>query len=324
MPRDPAPLDPLTRLAIRFGTDKFGGHLYTPAYHHLLGHLREQKLRILEIGVGGYDNPHCGGASLRMWAEYFPQARIIGLDYYEKQIAISPRVSIVRGAQEDTGLLAELNATHGPFDLVIDDGSHQPEHMISSFLYLYPLLTPSAKYIVEDTQTCFMERFGGNSGARGTLYPLAQLLALQMHKGEGYIPAPGETDLSALAAVSFSVTCMRNIICFQRGDNTYPSNIDLDMGDPAVAEVFKTIEHEAAMHPAPRNVLSRIDMQNNARQFAAAAALAQAAMREFPTDLPLMHELLFMMKRMNQAAMISRLEARVAALEAFCVRAALD
>ena len=33
-------IDPLTRLAIRHGTDKWGPHFYTPIYHELLAPLR--------------------------------------------------------------------------------------------------------------------------------------------------------------------------------------------------------------------------------------------------------------------------------------------
>jgi hypothetical protein len=110
-------LDPLTRLAIRFGSDKFGAHLYTPIYHRMFNHLREQKLRILEVGIGGYDKPKAGGASLRMWAEYFPCSKIVGLDIAAKDIALPPRVTTVAGSQTDTGLLQRLLDDHGPFNI---------------------------------------------------------------------------------------------------------------------------------------------------------------------------------------------------------------
>ncbi len=37
--------DPLTQLAILYGTDKFGYHDYTPNYFKLLKHLREKPVR---------------------------------------------------------------------------------------------------------------------------------------------------------------------------------------------------------------------------------------------------------------------------------------
>jgi len=33
-------------------------------------------VNILEIGVGGYDNPNYGGNSLRMWKRYFYRGKI--------------------------------------------------------------------------------------------------------------------------------------------------------------------------------------------------------------------------------------------------------
>ena len=80
LPEDPAPLDPLTAIAIRHGTDKWGLHFYTPIYHSLLAPLRDKPLRLLEIGVGGYGSKYLGGSSLAMWAEYFGQGRIVGID----------------------------------------------------------------------------------------------------------------------------------------------------------------------------------------------------------------------------------------------------
>jgi hypothetical protein len=68
-------IDPLTLLAIRHGTDKWGPHFYTPIYHAVFAHLRDRPVRLLEIGVGGYKLRDVGGASLAMWADYFPHGR---------------------------------------------------------------------------------------------------------------------------------------------------------------------------------------------------------------------------------------------------------
>lgn len=80
--RKPSPteIDPLTRLAIRHGTDKWGPHFYTPIYHRLLAPFRNGPVQFLEIGVGGYEYRKVGGASLATWAEYFPNGRIVGID----------------------------------------------------------------------------------------------------------------------------------------------------------------------------------------------------------------------------------------------------
>ena len=154
--------DDLTLLAIRNGTDKFGYHDYTPNYHSLFARFRDQELRVLEIGVGGYGDEDRGGESLATWRDYFPKARIIGLDIQKKVLDFGPRVRIVQGSQVDADFLAQIVAEEGPFDLIIDDGSHQNEHVIESFKILFPTLAPGGTYVVEDTQTAFVPRRGGS------------------------------------------------------------------------------------------------------------------------------------------------------------------
>jgi hypothetical protein len=315
-PAEPVPyLDPLSRLAIRFGTDKFGGHLYTPSYHQILGHLREKPVRLLEIGVGGYNNPDCGGSSLRMWAEYFPYGKITGLDINPKNLKLPPRVSIVQGSQDDAAFLARVSAEHGPFDIVIDDGSHRPAHMIASLWALYPLLNPDGIYIIEDTQTCFIESAGGNKLGIGTIYPFAYEVALQMHGSEGYVRPRQNADVGLLAGITASVSFLRNVICFHRGSNSYPSNTRFSLADPAVAGLLATIEQQAAIDPSPRSVLSRVDIYGWACEYERAGALALAAMQEYPDELEMLQELHFMTVRMPLLDVTAALEARIAVLK---------
>src|SRR5207248_1611615 len=81
--------------------DKWGGlHWYTPHYDHHFGPLREAPVRLLEIGIGGYDVPEAGGGSLRMWQRYFRRGLIHGLDIFEKRLN-EPRIRTVRGDQND-------------------------------------------------------------------------------------------------------------------------------------------------------------------------------------------------------------------------------
>lgn len=153
--------DPLTTLAIRHGTDKFGFHRYTPVYHMLLARYRDRPVRLLEIGIGGYKVPDQGGQSLAAWRDYFPQGQITGIDIARKTMDLGPRVRILQGSQVDHGFLAALVRDHGPFDIIIDDGSHQNAHVIESFQVLFPTLSPGGIYVAEDVQTAFIVQFGG-------------------------------------------------------------------------------------------------------------------------------------------------------------------
>jgi hypothetical protein len=155
-------LDPLSRLAILNGTDKFGFHDYTPNYHALFTPWRDKPVRVLEIGVGGYGDEDRGGQSLATWRDYFPQGQITGLDLQKKRLDFGPRVRIVQGSQVDPDVLARTVAEQGPFDIIIDDGSHRNEHVVESFRLLWPTLVPGGIYVAEDVQTAFMPRFGGS------------------------------------------------------------------------------------------------------------------------------------------------------------------
>ena len=155
-------LDPLSRMAVLNGTDKFGYHCYTPNYHKLFHRWRDRELKILEIGVGGYQDEDRGGQSLATWRDYFPKAQVTGIDIQKKVLDFGPRVAIRQGSQVDPDFLAALVAERGPFDLIVDDGSHRNEHVVETFRLLFPTLKPGGIYVVEDVQTSFMPRFGGS------------------------------------------------------------------------------------------------------------------------------------------------------------------
>ncbi|HVC61231.1 MAG TPA: hypothetical protein VND19_12820 [Acetobacteraceae bacterium] len=309
----PDDLDPLSRLAIRHGSDKFGGHLYTPIYHRLLQHLRDRPVRLLELGVGGYAVPEAGGSSLRMWAEYFPAGRIVGLDFHPKRLHISPRVTIVQGSQADENLLRGLVAAHGPFDIVIDDGSHHVAHVLTSFRGLYASMPAGGIYVVEDTQTAFAAKTGGEASGRGSIYDLANHLVRAMQEQEGFRAADGDPlGAGAYGAITDSVAFHRNMIVFTRGENTYPSNHRLDFRHAEVQAVYRCIAEEAARNPGPRDSLSRIDMCVLAGRPEEAARLALASAAAWPEDVALLAELARIISPIGQgeatAALLERLE----------------
>lgn len=153
----------LAMLAKIYRTDKGKGHHYVPHYHHHLQKYQSQKIKLLEIGVGGYDRPHKGGKSLRMWRDYFPYAQIYAIDIYDKSEHEGERIRIFQESQVDEAFLEKLIAETGPLDVIIDDGSHINEHVIKSFACLFPHLKDGGTYVVEDTQTSYWPNYGGTS-----------------------------------------------------------------------------------------------------------------------------------------------------------------
>jgi hypothetical protein len=153
---------PLAEIGRDFNCDKIVRHHFESAYERHFGELRDRNLRILEIGIGG-ESYEEGGASLRMWAEYFHQSHIFGIDIYDKSFLDGPRISTFVCDQGDQAGLVKLVNEHGPFDIVIDDGSHVSQKTLLSLFALFNLLRPNGFYVIEDIQTAYWPQYGGTS-----------------------------------------------------------------------------------------------------------------------------------------------------------------
>lgn len=146
---------PLCALARKYGTDKGGrpeGHNYTPHYYELLKDLPVEA--VLEIGICGKRNipNNRTGASLFMWQEFFPKASIYGLDNDPQWLINTDRIFTALADQEHPNTLKAALAylLVDKLDVIIDDGSHKPEHQISSMRTLLPYLTQHGIYFIED------------------------------------------------------------------------------------------------------------------------------------------------------------------------------
>lgn len=150
----------LNLLAALCGTDKYGAHDYTPIYQELMSRLRGRPVRLLEIGVGGYHGG-LGGDSLLMWAAYFPKGLLYGIDIYDKTSLSRGRTKVLQCSQTDRPRLVEIGKAYGPFDFIIDDGSHLNSHQVESFRILWPFVKDHGSYFIEDVQTSYWPAFGG-------------------------------------------------------------------------------------------------------------------------------------------------------------------
>lgn len=142
----------LTTIANKFRTDKGTiegeSHSFTEFYDGILKYNRNEKLNILEIGV-------LNGSSINMWAEYFPNANIYGIDidlYMSngKIINNNSKVFLCDGTNEEQ-INNFLNKIGNPkFDIIVDDGSHYNEHQMKSLLIFMNHLNDNGIYILED------------------------------------------------------------------------------------------------------------------------------------------------------------------------------
>ncbi|MEU4613546.1 hypothetical protein [Streptomyces umbrinus] len=153
----------LNELTSRYLTPKWGSlHWFTPHYDRHFRPYRDEEVRVLEIGIGGYKHPEWGGGSLRMWKHFFHRGLIHGLDIVDKSHADEQRITTLIGDQNDPDCLAEIAEKYGPFDIVIDDGSHINEHVRTSFQALFPHVRNGGLYVIEDLWTAYWPGFGGS------------------------------------------------------------------------------------------------------------------------------------------------------------------
>jgi hypothetical protein len=276
-------IDPLTRLAIKHGTDKWGQHFYTPVYHSLFMHMRDRPVRLLEIGVGGYNFRKVGGASLAMWADYFPKGHILGIDISEKKLELDPRIQVRRGSQDDPVFLARMSEEHGPFDILIDDGSHIPKHVTASFNILFPKLADGGLYVIEDVQTCYWPQFGGSALDGGATMFLAKSVLEHLNHAEIKIVQP-KREVADLAKSIRSFRAYHNIFVVEKGDNTEPSNFDFRLDNVHAARALRTIKHELKRSPTAAGFANLINLYLQARNFLEAWTVVNEALEKWPNN----------------------------------------
>lgn len=152
----------LEQLGVKHATDKLPNG-YLARYQKHFEDRRLDVRTVIEIGVGGYQYPDKGGESLRLWADFFPNAHIHGIDIHDKSPHNAARITTHRGSQVDRAFLDKVISETGAPDIIVDDGSHINEHIIASFEILFPHLARGGYYVIEDMGTSYQEEYGGDA-----------------------------------------------------------------------------------------------------------------------------------------------------------------
>lgn len=146
----------LDEIAVKHLCDKAGilpgrnGHDYARHYESRFSEMRHLPIRLLEIGVDR-------GASLRAWSEFFSEAKIVGVDVNPECSSVAiDRCNVVIGDQSDPEFWKRFKSQYGSeWEIIIDDGGHQADQMITSFGCLWPCVVGGGYYAIEDLGSAY-------------------------------------------------------------------------------------------------------------------------------------------------------------------------
>lgn len=210
-------------------TDVHKWHHYFDIYTRHFERYRDRPISMLEIGV-------FRGGSLRMWKKYFhPDSTIVGIDIDKSCQAyeISDQNVFVRiGSQADPAFVAGVNGEFGPFDIILDDGSHKTHHQIVSFGVLFrDALKDGGCYMVEDVHTNYWIK---HVDSPETFIDLSKQMIDMMHESyfgrketefrQGHADAIGELELSYLSANLDCISFHDSIVVFNKKKRSLPKS----------------------------------------------------------------------------------------------------
>jgi hypothetical protein len=129
-------------------SDKHYWHRYTETYRAALANFAPVR-QVVEFGV-------LHGASIRWLAEWFPDAAIIGADILPQrpEWPEDARIGYRQVDQADRAAIrAMLAGIAGDVDLIIDDGSHVPQHQAVCLAEGMARVRNGGLYVLEDICT---------------------------------------------------------------------------------------------------------------------------------------------------------------------------
>lgn len=176
------------------GTEKGSATGFALIYERLFGNLKNESIKLLEIGLNNGGPEHGGDRferiidscpSIEMWHEYFQNGDIWGFDINSVDTSILDKLDRFTFFKGDQGSLEsyqnlekQLVERYGDdhlFDFVIEDGSHAFYHQQMSFTHLSKFVKPGGYYIIEDIRWQPDENKGGGKAGGGAPFDVSKL-----------------------------------------------------------------------------------------------------------------------------------------------------
>ena len=141
-------------------------HTYATYYHSIFNLSRENIKYVFECGLGT-NNPNLKsnmtekgipGASHRVWRDYFFNAQIYGGDIDKKVLFEEDRIKTFYVDQLDTNSIKSMWETIKVenFDIIIDDGLHEPEANYNFFINSFHKLKKNGVFVIEDVPNIYL------------------------------------------------------------------------------------------------------------------------------------------------------------------------
>lgn len=133
-------------------------HTYLDVYDEIFKPYKEEKISVCEIGI-------LIGESLKLWHEYFTNAKIYGADIFgrcpfeevKRNVESYDRVSLHRVDSFSDNLFEIENRNkffnslpNNQLDIIIDDGSHELVDQVKTFEIFSKVLSKDGLYVIED------------------------------------------------------------------------------------------------------------------------------------------------------------------------------
>ena len=126
----------------------------------------------------------------------------------------------MQGDQGDEQFLDSMARELGPFDIIIDDGSHMSHHVLASFNALFPHVRPGGIYVIEDLGTSYWPSWGGNPDPSAQYKAIAMLKDLLdgLHHREQIRGSDDQPTMTELSITGVHV--YHNLALIEKGHNT--------------------------------------------------------------------------------------------------------
>jgi hypothetical protein len=140
------------------------GYAYT--YEKYMSSKRNTNVSLLEIGINDWRFPY---ASTKMWLKYFKNINLYSMDNFwnkylpEKEIYNINNMGANfiyadQGSENDWNDIKNMLGEE-IFDFVVEDGSHQPNHMMFTLYESCDLIKSGGYYFMEDIQSLSLPKY---------------------------------------------------------------------------------------------------------------------------------------------------------------------